>query len=412
MFSSYAQTHRLRRGFLLCSFLMIQGAAIDGIRALTLEEALQRAEEDSPFALEIVRDIEHARAEVRAAGLWPNPELSYSQEESGNETEQVTEVSLEIPLGGRLALERKAAHSLLRGAEALGRQTRVELWARVREAFLELLRFQERMRALEAGMVRFDELVEVLRAREREGESSGFDRMRAERERATVEVELLESRQSLAAARSALAALVGLPAETLRAEGHLPSAGTLPGREEILTAAMSRGDLAALDAQAERADYLARAARRRLIPEPTVSAGTKSTDLGGVESSGPTFGITLALPVFNRGQGERAVALAEGALLRARRDSLRRSIEAEVDATYTEAMTRREAEDAYARAPDPSELARIAWAAYEEGEMGILELLDAHRLALEVRLRSIDLSAAARGAEVALDRVAGMEVAP
>lgn len=259
-------------------------------------------------------------------------------------------------------------------------------------------------------MERLDQLVEALRAREREGESSGFDRMRAERERAEVEIDLVEARQGLSRARSVLAALVGLPAAELAAEGSLLPGGVPPTREQLLAAAMSRGDLILLEAEAERADRLARAARRRLIPDPVLAAGTKSKQEAGVKESGPVFGISFALPVFDRGQGDRAVARAEGALLRARREALERTIEAELEAAYAAAVSRRQAEESYSRAPDPSDLATIAWAAYEGGEMGILELLDAHRLALEVQLKTIDLHTQARRAEVALGRAAGMEV--
>ena len=55
-------------------------------------------------------------------------------------------------------------------------------------------------------------------------------------------------------------------------------------------------------------------------------------------------------------------------------------------------------------------LALIARLAYEEGEQGILELIDAHRVTLSTRLRGIDLLADARQAQVELDRVVGHEV--
>ena len=59
-----------------------------------------------------------------------------------------------------------------------------------------------------------------------------------------------------------------------------------------------------------------------------------------------------------------------------------------------------------------AELADIANAAYEEGEYGILELLDAHRVVLGAELRLLELSAAARRAAINLDLAVGREVAP
>ena len=57
-------------------------------------------------------------------------------------------------------------------------------------------------------------------------------------------------------------------------------------------------------------------------------------------------------------------------------------------------------------------LADIAQLAYQEGELGILELLDAYRVGLFSRLRSVELLGAARKAEIELDRAAGQEVIP
>ena len=53
------------------------------------------------------------------------------------------------------------------------------------------------------------------------------------------------------------------------------------------------------------------------------------------------------------------------------------------------------------------ELAQIAEVAYREGEVGILELLDAVRTASRARIRSIDLRLDARLAQIALERAVG-----
>jgi hypothetical protein len=50
--------------------------------------------------------------------------------------------------------------------------------------------------------------------------------------------------------------------------------------------------------------------------------------------------------------------------------------------------------------------------AYDEGEQGILELLDSYRTALAVRLRGLELAAASRRSRITLDLVVGEEVVP
>ena len=58
------------------------------------------------------------------------------------------------------------------------------------------------------------------------------------------------------------------------------------------------------------------------------------------------------------------------------------------------------------------ELTRIAQVAYQEGEHRILELLDAYGVTLSSQLRILDLVAAAKQAEIDLERAVGEEVFP
>ena len=378
--------------------------------AITLEEALRRSDVSSPAGQEITRAIERARSEIDASGLWQNPELSLVREESAGVVERFATLSQSFPLTGRLSLERDAARSGVAAAEAGARQDRAALRARVRVAFTGLLLAQERAGALGRGLERLADLVQTLRAREQVGESSGFDRMRAERELADVEADQVEAEGALGAAAAELAGLLMLPAEGLRASGSLTPGFPLPGRDAMARLAAGRGDLAALDAEAERADRLARASRRRVVPDAALTVGTKTTDAGTDDDRGPVLGIGLALPIFDRGQGGRAVAAAEGALLRARRNRLARQVETEITSAEATATARRRAEEVYAAHGDPEDLVRIARAAYEAGSMRILELLVAYRTSLAVGLRTLDLHAEARRAEAALGLALGTDL--
>ena len=52
-------------------------------------------------------------------------------------------------------------------------------------------------------------------------------------------------------------------------------------------------------------------------------------------------------------------------------------------------------------------LMRAAEAAYEAGEVGVLELLDAYRSAVGAELEGLELASGARRARIELDRVTG-----
>lgn len=57
--------------------------------------------------------------------------------------------------------------------------------------------------------------------------------------------------------------------------------------------------------------------------------------------------------------------------------------------------------------PSAAELVRTAEAAYAGGELGILELLDAYRGALDAELQALELEWGARRARIEVDRALG-----
>ena len=58
------------------------------------------------------------------------------------------------------------------------------------------------------------------------------------------------------------------------------------------------------------------------------------------------------------------------------------------------------------------DLSRITRLAYQEGEVGILELLDSYRVTRQSLLRLLELEALAKEAQIELDRAVGEEVLP
>jgi len=93
---------------------------------------------------------------------------------------------------------------------------------------------------------------------------------------------------------------------------------------------------------------------------------------------------------------------------------LRVEIEAGIRAAYSAVQFRHRMAEHHIRqlGARTQQLADIAQLAYQEGELGILELLDAYRVGLLSRLRSVELLEAARKAAIELDRAAGQEVIP
>jgi outer membrane protein, heavy metal efflux system len=378
-------------------------------------EALARLSTDSPSVRAIRSGIDIARAEVLAAGRWPNPRVTWNREAVAGVTEDMVTITQPLPITGRRGLEVSAATALVtateRRAEDAVRQARAEL----RAAYARLASAQVRLRELTQAREQVRELADVLARRESAGDAAGYDRLRAEREVLELETQLAEVRADRVAAQASLAAFFGpgteaaslVAADPLLAAGRSP----LPGLDELMARARaSRGEAAALQQEQTSAQFLERAAHRRAIPEPEITAGTKSSTAAGGDV-GSVVSIHASIPLFDRGHPERALASARAARAEAEASSFQIRLAAEVAGARALVAERRDIADRYrATAGGAAELERIARVSYDAGERGILELLDAYRSGAAARARQTQLDAAARMAEIQLELVSGWEM--
>ena len=174
----------------------------------------------------------------------------------------------------------------------------------------------------------------------------------------------------------------------------------------IAKATSTRAELRALQHLAERATLEADAARRARLPLPNLFGGLKRAgDVAGRQTGG-VFGLSVSLPVFDAGGRESARWAAERARAEAERASIEYRIRSEIIGA-SEVLSMRQAALSQEPPGAADELVRIAEVAYREGEVGILELLDAVRTASRARTRNIDMRLEARLAQIALERAVG-----
>jgi cobalt-zinc-cadmium efflux system outer membrane protein len=339
--------------------------------------------------------------------------VTFNREAVAGVAEHMLMVTQPLPITGRRRLEVGAASARVDATANRADQEIRRLRADLRLAFTDLLAAQSRERELEQSRDRLRGLVQVLARREEEGESAGFDRLRAERE----VIELDTARATAAAERSraeaALASFFAAPVDQ-RVEAMpapRPPVPLPPAAELMAQAERSRPDFLALQQDLAGASLAEEAAARRRVPEPELVAGTKSSNAAGGDV-GSILGVHVTLPLFDRAAPERAAAQARAVQARAEREALRQTTRAQIAAWRAAAEERRSIAARYkaAVAGGADELERIAQVSYEAGERGILELLDAYRTASAAHLRQADLDAAARQAEIELEFVSGWEI--
>lgn len=393
--------------------LLYGSAPAAGQTVLSEADALARLSADSPRVRAIRGAVDVARAEVLAAGRWPNPRLNVGREAVAGVSERMTTVLQPLPITGRRGLERTAASAL---AMAVQRRTDDEvrrMRADLRAAYADLAAAQMRERQLAITRDRLQGLAEVLGRRETAGDAAGFDRLRADREVLDTEADRAVAAGERAQAQGALAAFLAGPIDpstivvqdpVSAARMELPPVDVL-----VMRAESSRGELMALRQEAESARLLGRAADRRRVPEPELLAGAKASTAGG-GGTGSVISVQAVLPIFDRGRPERAIAAARAAQADAQATSLLTSLRAQIAALRAVVGERRSAAEAYRRSTGADQIERIAQVSYEAGERGILELLDAYRVNAAARLRQTLLDLAVRRAEIELEYISGWEL--
>jgi outer membrane protein TolC len=360
---------------------------------------------DGPQARAIRAESEVIRREHLARLAYPNPALTYSRESAGFTEFLQAEQSLPL-FGARAALSR-AGVAATAAAEA---ERDVRLWALRSDAATAVARLvaeQARLELVQAHAREVERLIEILRIREREGEGSRFDRLRAEQEMRDTRQLATSAAVSAVEARATLSALLPRDITLTRIAGGLDRQQAPAAADALITKANStRAELRALQQLSERATHEAEAARRARLPSPNVFGGMKRADSASGRETGGVFGLSVSVALFDAGGRESARWAAERVRVEAERASIEYRIRSEIMGA-SEVLSMRQAALAQEQQGAAEELTQIAEVAYREGEVNILELLDAIRTASRARIRTIELRLEARLAQIALERAVG-----
>jgi outer membrane protein, heavy metal efflux system len=405
------------RSVVLCATLAALAAPSNaGAQSLPLTEAeaLARLSPASPRVRAIRAGIDVARADVLAAGRWPNPRVTFDREAVAGVTENMAMVSQVLPITGRRGFDVQAASALVDASSSRADDALRRARADLRLAFAQLVAAQSREREFTASRDRLRGLADVLARREAAGDAAGFDRLRAEREVLDVDTDRAAAATDRARAQATVAgffleaidpaAIVAVDTSSMPAA--LPPVDALVEQGET-----TRGELLALRHEIEAARLSLRAADRRRVPEPEVVAGTKASTAAGGDT-GSVITVHASVPLFDRSRPERALAEARAKQAEARVDAFRVALRTEIAALRAAVIERRETADRYRNAAvsGAGQIERIAQVSYDAGERGILELLDAYRTGASARLRQATLDAAVRQSEIELEFVSGREI--
>ncbi len=383
---------------------------------LTAQEAVRRGLSRPAVKQRIKGRLGVAQSKVTQTSLWPNPQLWVQREAAnpsgrGENIDEYVWLAQTIDFSGRRGLRVDAAKQRVQATQLKTEFWRLGLKTEIRQRFYQVLYQQELRQMIRQWFERLEVIEAVIRKREAGGLISGYDRLRLTREQAAVRTQLQSARAAYHRIWEYLLGILGKTEDDRIYQGVagslLPSAP--PPLEQLLQILIQRPDLRSLEQQIDAAVLERRAATRGWIPNVTLNLGTKKAITPAGSGVGSYIVAGINLPFFDRDQAERdrATAKAQRALgqyqltlrdaqgaVRGRWQELRQLIEVAREVRHQDVAAARD-------------LVSMAKVAYERGEIGILELLDAYRQEAETLIRALQLEQRARQAHIELEQLTG-----
>lgn len=367
---------------------------------LTLEAAWQLAEQSNPVLNSARANLAAAEGQLADAQglLWNNPEIATERVRrsvpgpvSGNQTQREWNLGLTqtLEIAGQQGYRRAAAEQELAGLRETIEEVRRQLRADVEQKFVRVVSLQLRAE-METGLVDLiKENSEVTRKRFNAGEDTKLDANIAEVELGRARNQLDTVGEQLIQARSELAALLQLPAETLPAvKGAIFVKPELPYTlEQLLTAAANRAQFRALDHREQAARNRLGLERAAAYPDITVGLSSGREGPGSSREKLVGLSVSIPLPLFRRNAAGIGKASAELTQTEIEKLATGRDIRARVLTLWQKLDSLRQRtqrlDQSVLQRLDENQ--RLSAAAYRAGEISLIQMLLATRQALDTR---------------------------
>lgn len=362
---------------------------------LTLDEAMRILLKQSPVLLRDRQNVAVANANLRQAGLRPNPDFELNSESYPlfeanpgsffNNQELVLRAGQPIETSGKRSKRVQVARQEVGASESdfqnMVRQLKLEL--KRRYYTVALAKAQKQL--AEEILKQFDDIIRLNEARFKLGEISGLDMNRIRAERMRFFTDGLDADLQLRNAKTALLELLGTPdlaasfdvAETLAVR---PLQTNAPDLQAL--ALQTRPDLVAERQRLERNRQDLRLQKAQSVPDITPFLGYKR-DLG---ANTLAFGLNVPLPFFNRNQGGIGRATAQITQQQYELNRVLLGVRREVQEAYQSLQTQekkvRAMEQDYV--PSARSARDIAQQSYRLGALDLIGLLDAERTYREI----------------------------
>ena len=353
---------------------------------MTFRDALDMAMAQNLELVAVKRGRAVREAELKAAGQRPNPDFSA---EITKDTPH-GDLAIAFPLDISRTRSRRVdiAKESLAMADVEEKSAMATLRKDLRMAFYGLMAADQQVELADTVLKIVQRTKEAAQARFDEGAAPKLELLQAELGVVRCRADLDLARSSRRSAQATLNALLNRPpGQAIAVSGDMAEIPPLPTLDRATsTAAAANAELLSAEREAaietKTIDFL----KAERWPMPTFTFGT-ALNSPGEFNVGPHAGISLSLPVFSRNQGEIAGSEAKISQIRARRDAIRRDVEARVFGALERVTSGREQVIAYRDTllPTATSLAGLSEESYRLGRSSILLLLEAQRALRDVK---------------------------
>jgi cobalt-zinc-cadmium efflux system outer membrane protein len=361
-----------------------------------------------------------ARARERQSHALPNPSFSYGREQTSNialrNSQDIAQLEQPLEVSGQRGARIRVASARTQAAEARRAAIGKQLDFDVSHAFIRLTTATLQSRLVDSATVIYEEAERVILARLAAGDASGYSARRLRLEAARYASKRAEVALSLRAAKVGLASLLGAPTADISVIRTESAFGALPTVDSLVAIAIrSREEVVAAEQEASALGAETQLVRAERIPVPTLSAGYKGENVRDGRDASPNrlngfvAGISLPLPLFDRKAALSEASTAEARQALAAIDKIKREIDREVRLAFDALQSVEEQIRALTPhlGPEAALAMRAVQVSYSEGEISLVEWLDAVRTYQESEATMITMQADAAIRRAALERAVG-----
>jgi cobalt-zinc-cadmium efflux system outer membrane protein len=402
--------------FLVAQLLIVPPSA--QAAPMTLADAVSHARVASP-----ARQAAELRARAfadaaRRAGPLANPYIDFRGENlSPSNDPRLPGVDLfavaiqPIDVTGRRQRQREVARAELDTANASVEVIERDVAMATVRAYVQALRARSLAQTLAANREGLTALVTVMVHRVTEGYAAESDLLKFEIEAARLDAEIARANAELDRGLSELMQIVGSATPMLESQLVEPTAiPPLPDSAAMAGAVLRHPGVIERTARVDAARRAWSLEQVRRFPEPAIAAGYKRT--AGVNTG--VFGVTFALPLFDRNGLNLARLAGEQRAAEAERDALIQQLTTRGRSQLQVARIIAErAEHVRGDLLEPADRVRnAARSAFREGGTDLLRVIDAERVYSDVQRAAVDLRLDAVVAAIEARFAAGEETIP